>query len=250
MVLSDRLEKIVEAVPECKCAADIGCDHGYVSIELIKRNKALNAIAADVNAGPLSTAEKNIRAEGLSDRIKTVLSDGLLNIEVPDCIIISGMGGRLMRDILSFTPTGSGNAASADKSLSSCRYLVLSPQSEPDIVRRFVTEAGFAITDETMVKDSGKFYVVVNCENRSFITEKKLTEYESREDFLYGRRLIEKRDGIFKEYIIRELEKKRVIISEIEKNNNSKKALNELSALRKSVTELENILNVFETQKG
>ena len=67
---------------------------------------------------------------------------------------------------------------------------------------------------------------------------------------MYGRRLIEKRDGIFKEYIIRELEKKRVIISEIEKNNNSKKALNELSALRKSVTELENILNVFETQKG
>ena len=226
MVLSDRLEKIIEAVPRCKSVADIGCDHGYVSMELIRRGKADHAVAADVNEGPLSRAKKNIEDAGLSDRIEIVLSDGLLNISVTECIVISGMGGRLMRDILNFTPTTSGayekNTSSC--SLSDCRCLILSPQSEPEILRSFIQEdLGFYIRDESMVKDMGKYYVIISAQNPKYMEAELYTgdRYIEDEDFIYGKRLIQKRDTVFLEYLRDRLKKDKMILLELEKNGQS-----------------------------
>ena len=83
--------------------ADIGTDHAYLPIELCLSGKIPSAIACDINPMPLRSAEENIARFGLSDIIQTRLSDGLDRVapDEADDIVIAGMGGELIRDILS-----------------------------------------------------------------------------------------------------------------------------------------------------
>ena len=80
MNLSPRLEKIIYTIRPCRALADIGCDHGYVAISAVKRGKAERVIAADVAEGPLKAAGRNSKAEGVSEQIRLLLSDGFKNI--------------------------------------------------------------------------------------------------------------------------------------------------------------------------
>ncbi|MCR5278445.1 MAG: class I SAM-dependent methyltransferase [Lachnospiraceae bacterium] len=192
--LSDRLCKLCEVTPTCDSLADIGCDHGYVSIELVKTGKAKRVLAMDVNEGPLERAKENIASAGLSDVIETRLSDGLHNVEndrLFDTILIAGMGGRLIRDILS--------EGSAKVSKATC--LVLQPQSEIFLVREYVLDAGFVIESEYCVKDRGKFYFILICRR----SKSKVCEADPF-FFEYSRKLLEERDEVYRQYLSKSLE--------------------------------------------
>ena len=137
---------------------DVGCDHGYVPICLVGDGICPSALACDVRPGPLARAEENIRAAGLTDRIKTVLADG-----VPDAVrgfisggekatlLIAGMGGKLIRDILS----------DAGELLSAFDEMVLSPHKDAAEVRLAACELGFGIDAEDAFFDEGKYYQVI-----------------------------------------------------------------------------------------
>ena len=88
---------------------DIGTDHAYLPIFLVNEGRTADAYACDVSEGPLSSAERNIASAGLSDRIKTVLSDGLsaVGIVYPCDIVIAGMGGELVASIIGAKPFSS-----------------------------------------------------------------------------------------------------------------------------------------------
>ena len=77
MQISKRLQAVSDMVTSCDCLADVGTDHGYIPISLVRRGIAVRAVAMDVNQGPLNRAKENIEANGLSERIETRLSDGL-----------------------------------------------------------------------------------------------------------------------------------------------------------------------------
>lgn len=130
--------------------ADIGCDHGYVSIYLVESGIAGRAIAMDVRKGPLSGAASNIHDYGLSDCITTRLSDGLKALEPgeADAIIIAGMGGKLMMRILE-----EGDPVA----LGAC-YGVLQPQSDLGEFRKYLRDKGYVILDEKVILDDGKYY--------------------------------------------------------------------------------------------
>ncbi|ADL33664.1 hypothetical protein bpr_I0922 [Butyrivibrio proteoclasticus B316] len=130
--------------------ADIGCDHGYVSIYLVESGIASRAIAMDVRKGPLSGALNNIHDFGFSDHIKTRLSDGLKALEPgeADAIIIAGMGGKLMMRILE----------EGDPVALGVRFGVLQPQSDLDEFRKYLRDKGYVILDEKIVFDDGKYY--------------------------------------------------------------------------------------------
>lgn len=131
-------------------AADVGCDHAFLSIYLVREGISPGVIAMDVRRGPLSAAKEHIEAEDLSEYIETRMSDGLRELlpgEV-DTVICAGMGGRLMERIL---------AESLEKALE-LRELILQPQSELKEFREFLRKAGFAVTDEDMVREDGKYY--------------------------------------------------------------------------------------------
>lgn len=186
MKLSDRLEMVVSFVEPVKAAADVGTDHGYVPMELVRRGMAGKALAVDVKKGPLLKAEEHIRMAGLEAQIEARLSDGLLKLapgEV-EAVIIAGMGGELMIHILEQGRHMWGSVS----------QWVLSPHSEIHKVRRWLWENGFEIEREAMVFEDGKYYTALDVRPGSVPYRdaggiKQIPEGVSP-DFLYGRYLI------------------------------------------------------------
>lgn len=154
--LTDRMAAVARLVPDGVTVCDVGCDHGFVAIDLVRSGKSSRVIAMDVGTGPLSRAREHIDGAGLSAYIETRLSDGLekLNPGETECMIAAGMGGRLIVRILEDYP----------EKLHSLRYLVLQPQSEVALVRRSLRRLGFEIRAEDMVLEGGKFYPMMLAE--------------------------------------------------------------------------------------
>lgn len=148
--LSKRMLAVAGLVPAGVTACDIGCDHGFVAIYLVKEGICPKVIAMDINEGPLLRAKEHIESAALSAYIDTRLSDGMEKLETgeAECMIAAGMGGRLVVKIMQDYP----------EKLQGLRYLVLQPQSEISLVRRFLRENGFVIRKEDMVFEDGKFY--------------------------------------------------------------------------------------------
>lgn len=187
MNISRRLDKLIQTAVCCTVLADIGCDHGYVGISALKSGKADRVIAADVAEGPLSAARINAAAEGVSDRMDFVLSDGFKAISSGagiQCAVIAGMGGILMRDILKNGGLGR---------FKELRQLVLSPQSDIDLVRRYIIEElRGQIACEHVLYDEGKYYFIfdVRLNDRSGsdgnIPEDVLADAELSENAAYA----------------------------------------------------------------
>ena len=175
MELSKRLETIVSLVTEGNRAADVGCDHGYVPIELVSRGISPSAIAADVREGPLSRAKDHILAAGLDGRIEARLSDGLKAIRPgeADRLIMSGIGGPLMVRLL----------REERETAHSFRELILSPQSDLEQARRFLHEDGYTVRSEYYCMEDGKYYVIMQ------VVPAADPEKWSKEEYLYGKRI-------------------------------------------------------------
>ena len=195
LVLTKRLQSVADMVTIGNRVCDVGCDHGYVSIYLVKNEISPLAIAMDVRPGPLSQAEKNIKAFRAESKVQTRLSDGLDKLEFgeADTIVIAGMGGPLMRDIIV-------RGLDVAKSVSE---LVLQPQSEIPEFRRFLKTNGFITTAEDMVYEDGKFYpmmTVVPDPDFEFFDFSKLDEPFSVDE-LYGPRLVASRNKVLMMYL-------------------------------------------------
>ena len=94
----DRIDLLASLAKDSNVLVDVGCDHGYSLIKAIKYYNVNNAIAIDINEGPLNNCKKNALKYGLNDKIKFILSDGFLELnEEFDTAIISGMGGILIK---------------------------------------------------------------------------------------------------------------------------------------------------------
>ena len=192
MQLSERLSAVASLVTEGSRLADVGTDHGYVPIWLIQEGKIPSAIAMDVNRGPLMRAREHIRSQGLEGYIETRLSDGLAALEPgeADCVLIAGMGGALTVRILD---------RGRDK-WKGIREWVLQPQSEIDEVRRFLAREGFSVREEAMVKEDGKYYPMMRAVPGA-------SDYRRESEFLFGKQLLEQRNAVLWEYLLREKQK-------------------------------------------
>ena len=145
--LSTRLLACVQYVRKGDRVADIGCDHGYLSIHLLTQGIAKSCIASDVNEGPLQSAMRNARKYGVANKMEFCLSDGVRNIPRDfDCMVCAGMGADTMMHILSDAPW-----------LKDSKYrLILQCQSKRPELRQWLYDEGYRINRETLAKD-GKF---------------------------------------------------------------------------------------------
>ena len=181
--MSARLEAIVELAECGDTVCDVGCDHAHVPIRLIQTGCYRRAIGMDVIDGPLGKAAGNLALYQMEDRVELRLSDGL-DAFVPgeaDTLVITGMGGTLMEEILLRDPEKTGAIS----------VLVLGPQSDPEKVRAALRRLGFAITREKLIFEDGKYYPVIRAEsavNTGFSTGKT--------DGAHVNRRIEEKDGI------------------------------------------------------
>ena len=131
--------------------ADIGCDHGYLGIHLLTKGIAKSVIASDVNEQPLQSALRNAHKYGVADKMSFYLSDGVRNIPRDfDTLVCAGMGGDTMIHILEAAPW-----------LRKEQYrLILQCQSKTPMLRQYLSEQGWRITEESVLRD-GKFLYTV-----------------------------------------------------------------------------------------
>ena len=150
--LSDRLLACCGFVRPGDRVADVGCDHGYLSIHLLQTGIASHVYASDVRQGPLSSAKRNAEAYGVTRDIDFFLSDGVRSLPRDfDTLVCAGMGGDTMVSILSDAPW-----------LQSERYrLILQCQRKPPTLRRYFSESGWEITRETVLRDGRFLYTVM-----------------------------------------------------------------------------------------
>ena len=160
MELSPRLKKIAELIPVGSTLADIGTDHAYIPVYCQQNGITTSCLAMDVNKGPLDRANANINKYGFEDKIKTRLSNGLSNLKPgeADVIVIAGMGGLLIEDIIR-----NGTDAIGDETL-----LLLQPMIAPIELRSYLYSSGFNITDEYVVREENKFYNIFAVKKGSF----------------------------------------------------------------------------------
>ena len=206
MELSFRLNKIAEKVTQNSIVADIGTDHAYIAIFLYKNNKIKSGVACDISKGSLQKAKDNIFKHNLQENIQTRLGNGLEKITIQDnidTIIIAGMGGMLMIDILK----------RGHNIVESAKELVLQPQKDIDKVREYLHKNNLKIIDDEMLKDDGKYYTIIKAiKGREQIPYKK-------EEYIFGRIEIEQKSNILKEYIIKQMYKMEIVLKNIEKTN-------------------------------
>lgn len=188
--LSERLLVIASLVTPGLRLADVGCDHGLLSLYLLGNQTVPYAIGMDLREGPLSRAQENAVREHLGDRIVFRLSDGLDAYEAgeADSLVIAGMGGQMMADILLREP----------EKTASFQELILEPQKDPDRVRAALRRLPFGITAERMVKEQGKYYPVIRAARSAPMASSGLGE---RIDDYYGPILLKNRDGVLKAFL-------------------------------------------------
>jgi len=216
-------------VPRAETIADIGCDHAYLSVWLLRERIAGFAYACDVRPGPLAKAGETIRFFHMQERAKTVLCDGLTGLRPGDAevIVIAGMGGELMTRIL----------ADGEACVRSARCLVLQPQSDREKVRRKVTELGFVITEEQCLREDGIYYLCMTAYPRAALPDApdtdaadtaagklpdtgvtatdRRTEPYAPWEYRYGRWLTERRDPTYLAWLTEECEKKTAMVSRL-----------------------------------
>ena len=151
VTLSRRLQMLADMVTPGNRVADVGCDHGFLSVFLVQRRISPHVLAMDVRKGPLAAAAGHVEECGLGAYIETRLSDGLLNLAAgeADTLVCAGMGGRLMQRILAESMEKAGGL----------KELILQPQSELGAFRRFLRREGFRIVGEDAVCEDRKSVV-------------------------------------------------------------------------------------------
>lgn len=152
--LDDRLLAVASLVRNGKRVADIGTDHGYLVAYLVENDVCPGGIAADLRKGPLENARQTVIQQGLSDKIELILSDGLENIPSDACddIVIAGMGGNLIAEILEKAPWVKDE-----------RYnIITQPMTHAEVLRHWYIDNGFSITNEKTATDGKRYYCIIS----------------------------------------------------------------------------------------
>lgn len=200
-----RLRCIFDLVGEDKNIVDVGTDHGYLPIYLALYKKCKTITACDINQDPLEKAKKNISRYNLSDKINLVLSDGLKNIknEQADEIIIAGIGGELIAEIIEACPYIRE------------KILILQPMTKIEYLREYLYDSNFEIIKEIPILYNDKFYSIILAK----ISEKIL--YEKDEVYINLGKTIYCKNEFRKSYIKYKYNNIKTIIKDLKKSNST-----------------------------
>lgn len=222
MILSSRLRDVATFVPTGSKLLDVGSDHAYLPIALIKAGIISSAIAGEVVRGPYDSAVKNVADYGLSSQIEVRLANGLAAFEARDAVTaisICGMGGRLIADILE----------AGKEKLMSVERLILQPNNREDDLRHWLSENGFTIVAEKIMTENGKFYEILVAEHGwDNVTER---------DLRFGKYLATEKSEVFISKWQREIGKLEVALAQIPESNE-----HDRSAISKKIDTIKEVL--------
>ncbi|WP_252230191.1 class I SAM-dependent methyltransferase [Clostridium sp. ZBS15] len=227
MDLSKRLNWILEYVDKCDAVMDVGTDHGYIPIYLVKNKMVEKVIASDINKDPLQKAKINASLDGVIDKIDLRLGGGLSPLKKNEVqgVIIAGMGGNLIRDILE-------EDINKVKKLD---YLILQPAQNPEVLREYLYNNNYEILNEDLCFDEGQFYEL-------FKVKYKMREKTKLEPIFYeiSPIMLKENNKLIKEYINSKIEKYNKILCFIKEETESAKLRKE--ELHNKIKMLENFI--------
>ena len=190
--ITKRLLNTANMVAPGARVADIGCDHGYLGIYLLRQGIAASVYASDLRPKPLEAARRNAERFRVTEHITFICADGLSGIDprAVDTVICAGMGGDLVRMLLEAAPWVRNGAYT----------LLLQPQSGLHDLRLWLLAQGFAIEAERPVFDDGFIYATMQVRwtgkptsctpGESFVT-KQLLDSGSADTILYIGRMLD-----------------------------------------------------------
>ena len=151
--LTPRLQKIYDILSPCEAVCDIGTDHAYIPVCLTLNKKCKKAIASDIKKGPVERARQTVSLYGAENMVDIRLGAGLETVseKETDAIIIAGMGGLLIAQILE----DSENIAK------SAKELILQPMTAISELREFLNKNGYTIKEEHIVREEEKLYIIM-----------------------------------------------------------------------------------------
>lgn len=151
--LDNRLELCASLVRPGARLADIGTDHAYLPVWLLKQGKISFAIASDINAGPLESGRANAQkynAQGIDFRLGAGLSTITADDRITD-VVIAGMGGEIIAQIIA------DSKLTRNKNLN----LILQPMTKSEELIEILCKSGFEITEQKCTVSHGKYYTVL-----------------------------------------------------------------------------------------
>lgn len=227
MKLSKRLQKIADLVAVGSIVADIGTDHGYIPAYLIESGKCKKVIGSDISKGSLDKIIQYVKQLNLENKIDTRLGNGLevLKPKEVDTVIIAGMGGILMKEIL-------------EKDLeitNSITNFILQPMIAAKELREYLIQNDFMIKDEELVKEENIFYEII-------YAIKGENKIEDQVAYEISPLLIEKNHPLLEEYIDHKINIAKSIQLELEDKKSMKSQLRYLE-LSKLIEGYKEVLN-------
>ena len=220
--LSKRLKAVADYVDKGARLADIGSDHAYLPTYLVQKNEVEFAVAGEVVKGPFEIAKNHVAQANLKENIQVRLANGLAaieNVDKIDTIVIAGMGGILISEILE---AGKGK-------LSSVKRLILQANNHGDTLRQWLIEHQFVIKSEQILLEAGKFYEIIVAEPTT--NENPVL---SANDLLFGPFLSKEKSVIFQQKWQKELNTLNKIIDRLpdEQTEKREEVLTEIAKIK------------------
>lgn len=155
-IMNKRLQTIADMIPDGRGVIDVGTDHGYLPVWLAKNGYTGRLFASDINPAPLSAARKTACEAAQEEKIRFLLCDGLEACppDEIDTIVLAGMGGDLICSILD----------RAEWCMSGAYTLILQPMTKAEVVRYWLVNNGFRLTEERLVRDGGILYQIIKAQ--------------------------------------------------------------------------------------
>ncbi|AXU75165.1 tRNA (adenine(22)-N(1))-methyltransferase [Clostridioides difficile] len=206
MKLTDRLLEIASLVSDGKKIADIGTDHGYIPVYLLKEGKVPFAVLADVNKGPLDNAHKEVIQNNLLDKVDLRLGSGIEILEIGEVeeVIIAGMGGILISELLEAKKEVAHNV----------EKLILQPMQAQEELRYYLLNNGYEILEEVLVREDFRIYEIIVAKYTG-----KNTIIEDEIYYEVGIKLLENKDSLFNDFIEKKIKTYSSIVNKLEGKN-------------------------------
>ena len=176
---------IAQLVPSFGGVADVGTDHGYIPVWLAQNGHDGKLFATDIKKAPLAHAKQTAVEYGQEDTISFHLCDGLAALDGAEIstVIIAGMGGETIAEILAAAPWTRENKA----------LLILQPMSKSAHLRQWLFDNGYKVLSEQLV-DDGTIYEILTAQSGE-------DEPYSPAELLVGRRQLISSDPLFEKQL-------------------------------------------------
>lgn len=225
MEISRRLMAIANMVEKCNCLLDVGTDHGYVPIYIMKNKICNKVIASDINKGPILKAKENIeinKIEGIELRQGSGLN--VVQEGEADVVIIAGMGGHLISELI----------IEREDIFKKINYAVLQPVQNSEFLRKFLINRGYEIISEDLVFDESIFYEIIKVRYGVNVRKEEEIFYE------VGRKLIDDKNPKLHQFLRYKISKKRKILEYIKED--TKGANIRRNEVEENIAKLEKLL--------